>query len=203
MLPKKVILILLAAELIIPVLGYFLWNWDYSFILLFYAFDWIAFLLFQGVKMRKRLQFTAIEGEKQQALKTGTIYLLVFIASLTIVFFSIKSLVPGFDAILQLKKFFLYKDMGIEQGYLLIPLTLLGAQRNYKTQFLNLKLYERFTIRQLFNSSILQHIVLLIGIVMVCGSVVIFSLTPNVLLFSCVIGVFLGKLYFQVLKNSI
>lgn len=203
MLPKKVILLLLVAELIIPVLGYFLWNWDYSFILLFYALDWIAFLVFQGVKMRKRLQFTAIVSEKQQAFKTAGIYLLVFIASLTVIYLSILSIDPNFDVIVQLKQFFLYKDMGIEQGYLLVPLTLLGAQRNYRTQFLNLKIYERFTIRQIFKSSIQQHLVLFIGIILISGSVAVFKLSPNVLLFSCVIGVFLGKLYFQVLKNNI
>lgn len=203
MLPKKVILLLLVAELIIPVLGYFLWNWDYSFILLFYALDWIAFLVFQGVKMRKRLQFTAIVSEKQQAFKTAGIYLLVFIASLIVIYFSILSIDPNFDVLTQLKKFFLYKDMGIEQGYLLVPLTLLGAQRNYRTQFLNLNIYERFTVRQIFKSSLQQHLVLFIGIVLISGSVAVFKLSPNVLLFSCVIGVFLGKLYFQVLKNNI
>lgn len=197
---KQVTLVLLIAELLIPVLGYFFWNWDYSFILLYYAFDWLFFLIFQGVKIRKRLEISPSSNERNQALRALLIYSGSFILGIICIVYVSERVDPNFNFSDRFIAFMRYKDMGFEQGYILIPLCFFNAYNAYKRQFQLPKAAERFTVAELVGLSLIQHIILTLAIVVISTILLLGHLSPNIFLISCVFGVFAGKAYFQLYK---
>lgn len=199
---KQVTLVLLIAELIIPVLGYFFWNWDYSFILLFYAFDWVFLLIFQGIKIRKRLQLSNSVIERNNAIRGMIIYVCSFIISCGIILFVSDQVDPGFDFSNRFNAFMRYKDMGFEQAYIIVPLCFLNAYNAYKRQFVFPNAAERFTISQIIGLSLVQHIILTVAVIVISTVVLLGHLSPNIFLISCVFGVFAGKAYFQLYKTK-
>lgn len=197
---KQVTLVLLIAELIIPVLGYFFWNWDYSFILLYYAFDWIFFLIFQGIKLRKRLQITASKDERGNAIRAIIIYSGSFLVSIAAILYVSEQVDPHFDFIDRFNAFMRYKDMGFEQGYLLVPLCFLNAYNAYKRQFVLPNIAERLTVSQFIGISLVQHLILTSAVIIISATILLGNLSPNIFLVACIFGVFAGKAYFQLNK---
>jgi hypothetical protein len=123
----------LIAEIAIPLLGYFFWGWGFYFVLLFFLLDYFVFLTFSFVKHRKIVEFreTTYFFPIQQVL--STILLLTFI--LMFIFIALPLIGP-FDFEKQTWAFLSYKEMGIPQGLLLLPLVIYGGFAQYKMQFL-------------------------------------------------------------------
>ena len=123
----------LFAEIAIPLLGYFFWKWDFYFILLFFLLDFTVFIAFSFVKNRKIVSYreTTYFLPIKQILTTG----LIFFFTLMLIFISLSQMSP-FDFESQTWEFISYKEMGIPQGILLIPLLIYGGYAQYKMQFL-------------------------------------------------------------------
>lgn len=123
----------LAAEIAIPLLGYFFWDWGFYFILLFFLLDYLVFTIFTFVKHLKIVRYrnTPYFFPTKQVL--STILLLTF----TIIFvFTALPLIGPFDFSSETWEFLSYKEMGIPQGILLFPLVVYGGYAQYKMQFL-------------------------------------------------------------------
>lgn len=123
----------LLAEIAIPLLGYFFWNWGFYFILLFFLLDYLVFLTFSFVKHRKIVQFreTPYFFPIKQVLATSLVLIFTFIFT----FIALPQL-GAFDFVAQTWEFISYKEMGIPQGILLLPLVVYGGYAQYKMQFL-------------------------------------------------------------------
>ena len=110
----------LLTDAVIPLLGYFFWHWNLYFIVLFYLLDYLAYEFFSHVKAKK---VQSLKREKSSAwLKLGTISALLFISNTVFVQLTMQALVPTIDFTKEISAFWNYKDMGIEQGYFLLPL---------------------------------------------------------------------------------
>jgi hypothetical protein len=175
-------------EAALPLAGYFYWHWDTSFILLFYLLDWILFLAINTVKAKKRFAFSQLAAEKKQAIRTlllGTAFLII---TCFVVLLTMQLLQPTFNFSERVIAFLRYNDMGIEQGYVLLPLLLLNGISVYKQQFIRPELYKYLTIGQLINESSKQGLLLLACAGLFLGVALFVQFPEEILLFSTIIG---------------
>lgn len=192
--PKRVILFQTLIEGLIPVLGYFYWNWDASFILLFFLIDWVLFWVLSLLKARKRIQFSENSSEKQIAGKQLIIAFLCILSTSLAVYFILPAIHTDFDWKERIWAFLTYSDMGIQQGIILIPLMVLSGYMAYRQQFLFPQLYRKYPVSYFTREPVKQGIILSVvfGIVLLISSVVKFP--HEVLLFGTVAGVIAYRL---------
>ena len=110
----------LIGDVALPLMGYFLWNWNLYFILLFFLLDQLA----RVVLLPWRMKLTDLSNaeKRKQLLKASFLLLTEVIIIHSVIYFQSPSIEFGEE----FGRFFHYKDMGIEQGYLLLPLVFLG-----------------------------------------------------------------------------
>lgn len=199
MTPKRAILFQTLIEGLIPVLGYFYWNWDASFILLFFLIDWSLFWVLSLFKARKRIQFSGNNSEKELAVKQLGISLLCILSTSLAVFYLLPNLHPNFSWYERIWAFLSYSDMGIQQGFILIPLMVLSGYLTYKQQFLLPQLYRKYPVHYFTREGIKQGIILslVFGLVLLVSYFVGFP--DEVLLFGTVLGVITYRL---IARNS-
>lgn len=192
--PKRVILFQTLVEGLIPVLGYFYWNWDASFILLFFLIDWILFWVLSLLKARKRIEFSENSSEKREAGKHLSIAFGCILSTSLAVYFILPNIHPLFDWKERIWAFLTYSDMGIQQGIILIPLMILSGYMAYRQQFLLPQLYRKYPVNYFTRESVKQGIILSggFGIVLLVSSFVKFP--DEVILFGTVLGVICYRL---------
>ena len=196
----KLILILL--ELIIPLIGFLFWKWDFVFIMLFFALDWLVVVLFQFVKISVCFKQELKTSDKRFIGLTAFIILSKFLGSLLIVIGVCYTLIPNFDLSAEFERFLSYKDSGIAQGYFLIPLCLVNGYLIYQRDFAKPKLYETKTIREIFMRTFTIHIVVFVICIIIAALAIYLQLSPEVLLYIALGTTLAGKVYFQILKTN-
>lgn len=122
------------ADLAIPLLGYFYWNWDFYFILLFYTLDYKIFCAFSFIKCHKISQYNGLDYKfpTVNLLSTIALFLTGFVAIVP----ALYQIDSAFDLLKNTWEFVSYKEMGIPQGIVLIPLLIYAGYAQYKMQFL-------------------------------------------------------------------
>lgn len=175
-------------EAALPLAGYFYWHWDTSFILLFYLLDWILFLAINSVKAKKRFAYSGLVTEKKHALRTLLLGSAFLFATCFIVILNMQLLQPSFHFTDRVIAFLMYEDIGIAQGYVLLPLLLLNGISVYKQQFIRPELYKYLTMGQLINESSKQGLLLLAFAGLFFGVSLFMQLPEEILLFSTIIG---------------
>jgi hypothetical protein len=191
-------LIQLFGDALIPILGFFLWNWSLYFIILFYFLDLLTKLILQQLKSRKIIDFSSktnlefSKGDQLKSLKWGISSLLLFVFVLFIVQQSMPFIYPDFNTMKELEHFFMYKDMGIEQGYILVPLIAFMGYTQYKMEFLKQGLFAKTTIQELWKPHV--HSMLVLAAMCSIGFILV-QLFPLTELFFVVAIVALSSLY--------
>lgn len=147
----------LLTDAVIPLLGYFFWHWNLYFIVLFYLLDYLAYEVFSHVKAKKVQSLKRVKSSAW--LKLGTISALLFISNIVFVQLTMKALVPTIDFTKEISAFWNYKDMGIEQGYFLLPLIAFAGYQRYKMEFLMNGLFQKITIQQIFSKHIQAQLI--------------------------------------------
>lgn len=110
----------LLGDVAFPLMGYFFWNWNFYFILLYFILDQVARTIF----LPWRLKLTELnQTEKIKIIVKSSILLF---SELFIIHFFLKVLIPDIHFQKEISNFIHYSDMGIEQGYILLPLLILG-----------------------------------------------------------------------------
>lgn len=170
--PKYIQLI---GDAVIPVAGFFFWHWSLYFILLFYFLDIVTKEVVQHAKSKKIIDFNTsqnqrIENEKTDWIKWGGISFVLLILTGLFVQLSMPFIQSNFDAQRQIVHFWTYKDMGIEQGYFLVPLVVFMGYSTYKMEFLAPAIYAKITVKQVWKS----HLNGMIGLV--CFAAISFGL---------------------------
>ena len=107
----------LIAEVLFPLMGILFWDWTLNFIVWFYAIDLILTAVVNVVRNRKTILLFEI------ALPFAELSLLFLI-----IFISSNGIGASFFAFLS------YKDMGIAQGYFLVPILLLNEWLKWKME---------------------------------------------------------------------
>jgi hypothetical protein len=128
----KVIQVLLEAT--IPILGIFLWEWSLYFIILFYILDLFADHVFLHVKSKRVVKENSSAGKGWSRYGIGAGVLLFL--SLLLAHFTVLNTHPGIDFLIEIKNFWTYEELGIQQGYVLLPMLFFAAYQQYKMEFL-------------------------------------------------------------------
>jgi cation transport ATPase len=152
-------IIQVAGDALIPLAGYFWWEWNMYFILLFYLLDYISNEIFLHVKSKKiqSSQNTPVEIWIKNAIISS--FLLLF--SVLCVHFAMLQISPGIQFTDELLRFWKYKDLGIEQGYILIPLIFLVGFQRYKMEFVATAQFKKVQMKELWKQHIVVHFAIL------------------------------------------
>ncbi len=194
MTPKRALLFQTLIEGLIPVLGYFYWNWDASFILLFFLIDWSLFWTLSLLKARKRIQFSGNTSEKQLATKHLGIAFLCILSTSLAAFHILPNIHSNFEWTERIWAFLSYSDMGIQQGFILIPLMVLSGYLTYKQQFLLPQLYRKYPVTYFTREGVKQGLILSVIYGIVLSVSCFFRFPDEVLLFGTVTGVIAYRL---------
>lgn len=182
--PKQIKLIQIIAELAIPLLGYFYWKWNIFFIFLFLFLDLVANTVLLHFKQQKI-------KEHQNERTTILPYYLMYLVGLSGVFYGAllccQKIIPDFDFYKQVHTFFFLKDMGISQGYLLVPLIVLTGIMQYKAEFKNTKKYVSTKLSRLLNLHLLGILLPLVGAFFIFG-LLQFMQIPQLILICVLLG---------------
>lgn len=194
MTPQKAIIFQTCIEALLPILGYFYWSWDASFILMFYLIDWLLFWVLTLFKARKRIDFSGNGTEKQIATRHLTIAFCCILSTSLAVFFTLPNMHPDFSWTERIWAFLSYSDMGIQQGFILIPLMILSGYLTYKQQFLLPQLFRKYPVSQFTRESVKQGIILSLafGVTLLVSRFL--HIPDEVLLFGTVLGVVIYRL---------
>lgn len=138
-------LIQVFSDALIPVLGYLFWEWDLFFIVLYYLLDLFVSESFMHFKSRK-IRLTQGGGMMKPAgyILTG-IGIIISVLYLLRIFFI--NLHPEMNMVSEAIEFWKYKDLGIQQGYLLLPLLALIGYQRYKAEFIKPELHKKLSLR--------------------------------------------------------
>lgn len=124
--------ILTLGDLVIPLLGWLFWKWNLEFILYFYLLDFLVLhivFFYKDAKIR--------QVQKLPFRWFGSIsLLLLFVSIVGMSFLFLWAFRSDFDLGSSLLGFWNLKDMGIEQGYFLIPLLILAGYQQVKVEFI-------------------------------------------------------------------
>lgn len=166
---RRMRIIQVVSEALLPVLGFLLWNWSLYFILLYYLLDLLADVIITHIKSRKIIAF-----KKETPIKWmqyGIIGGLLFISTVFMIHVAVQSIFPSIQFDQEALAFWIYKDMGIEQGYVLLPLISFVSYQQYKTEFLRLRRYESISLTDLWHGKIMAFSIILAS----CGGVFLLS----------------------------
>lgn len=149
----------LASDALIPLLGYFLWDWNLYFIVLFYLLDYLVYEVFMHLKAKK---IREIQGDHSvNWFKLGLISSLLLLVNLLLVHLTMESIVPNINFSIEIVAFWQYKDLGIEQGYVLLPLIAFTGYQRYKMEFLMTGIFQKISIHRLFKNHIQAQLIAL------------------------------------------
>lgn len=167
--PKRMQLIQLLLEAGIPILGVFLWNWNLAFILFYYIFDWLASSLLTAAKIKKCIDYLGGGVLRSKWYLFAFISVALILPSCIVGNLFLNHTLNDYSFLKEFERFFFYKDMGIEQGYLLIPLVLLNAWTQYRMQFLITQAHTRTNELAIVKKYLLQNGLILIGVLLCYG----------------------------------
>ena len=144
------------ADGIIPLLGFFFWDWNLYFILLFYFIDMFTKEVLLHLKAKKIVAYQegtespTVQNEKKVWMKWGIISLILLIFSIFLIQISMPFIQDQFNAKNEIIRFWSYKEMGIEQGYIFVPLIIFMGYTQFKMEFLTPAVFTRMNNSQLW-----------------------------------------------------
>jgi hypothetical protein len=154
MTPTRLKVIQAIGEAVIPLLGFFYFDWSLYFILLFYFIDLIATEVFTYIKVNKIITFQRIGYTFQQRygkliINTSLVLLLLILSHLFIYFQQ-----SGINFWKAFAEFLAYEEPGfpVPQGYILLPLVIFGNYQQYNSMFVKSNAYRVFSWKKLILS---------------------------------------------------
>lgn len=196
-------LIVIFLELIIPIIGYAFWNWDFVFIMLFFAIDWFVLVIFQTIKIRECYKLRLSSKDRQYLGLSLFFILSKFIGTILVSIVICTIVIPDFNFEHELMRFLAYKDSGIAQGYFLVPLCLLNGYLMYQRDFVKPQLQHNKKVREIFRKSVAIHIIIFVICLFVAALSYFFQLEEIILLYIALACILAGKLYFQILRPNL
>ncbi|MNE17524.1 hypothetical protein D3C80_1105090 [compost metagenome] len=161
---------------------------------MFYLIDWMLFWALTLFKARKRIDFSGNEAEKQVAVKHLALAFLCILSTSLAVFFTLPNMHEGFSWTERIWAFLSYSDMGIQQGFVLIPLMVLSGYLTYKQQFLLPQLFRKYPVSQFTREGVKQGIILSLAFGIVLALSYFIRIPDEVILFGTVLGVVIYRL---------
>jgi hypothetical protein len=185
---KQAFLLQTLLEALIPLIGYVAWGWDLSFILLFYLLDWLLAFGILIAKGRKRYLFSQNSTERSLLVRRVASGAILMTAACAAFGLSVVLLQPELSWTERILSFLTYKDMGIEQGYVLVPLIVLNGVMVYRQQFVMTGRFRVQDMSAITRPFIQQGLVLLGCAGALLGIASLFSFSEEILIFILIAG---------------
>lgn len=165
-------------EAVIPLLGFFYFEWNLYFILLFYFIDLVTTEVFLHLKVNQILKFQSVRSYPKKWKMNTAINSLLVVAIIIGTHLTIQLLYPGISFEQQFVDFVMYEEAGIPipQGFILLPIVVFGNYQQYKTMFLRPRIFQRQSWSYLFYS---RKRALLIGL---AGIIIAFTIASFVVI---------------------
>lgn len=119
---------ILLGDVALPLIGYVFWKWNFYFILLFFILDQASRVIF----LPWRLKLTSLTSKEKNQLIFR--HLLQFLIEVLLVHSVIFLQNKEINFLNEIQAFLTYEDMGIQQGFLLIPLILASEWMRIKNE---------------------------------------------------------------------
>lgn len=114
-------IIQLVGELLIPLLGYFFWNWSLPFILFFYLIESLFFSFFR-IETIREIKKLILKKDQPVDSKTRFKALILWMTEFILIHLFIILLYPKKSLTQEWIDFILFQDLGVPQGIILLPL---------------------------------------------------------------------------------
>lgn len=163
--PKRAQIIQIIGEALIPLLGYLFWNWNFYFIALFYLLDLAANTAFLYLKLTK----FNLNPRMSQVILHSLFYVLSIGGITSLGILLSMQIIHPFDLKQQSIDFIMLEDLGLPQGFFLVPLLVYAAWMQYKLEFLLQKKHERGTAAGLLKKHSLGMLVSIVLLAMGYG----------------------------------
>ena len=138
---RTTFIIQLIGELAIPLLGYFFWDWSLLFILLFYLIENLFFSYFR-IETIREIKKTVLKTEQKREYQDLVKSFFLWLIECILVHLFIMLIYPNQSFTIEWINFFMYQDLGIPQGIILLPLIYFSSQMKKKQDVV-------FTIRNM------------------------------------------------------
>lgn len=185
---QRLFLIQTLLEALIPIIGYFEWGWDLSFILLFYLIDWLLAFGILIAKGKKRFSYSRNNPERTLLIKQAIIGFALLLLTCVGIAQSLVFLHPGFKWFQRIIEFMTYEELGIQQGYVLIPLIVLNGIVLYRQQFIMPARYRTMDMQHITQPFIQQGLILLGFSGALLGITALISFPEEVLIALLIVG---------------
>ncbi|MFM7667146.1 MAG: hypothetical protein ACKO7D_03050 [Bacteroidota bacterium] len=122
-------------ELAIPLLGYFLWDWSLLFILLFYLIENLFYSFFR-IETIREINKLVLKKDQPRNAKIVIHSLLLWLFECVLVHVFILVIQPNQSIFNEWIHFFMYEDLGVPQGIVLLPLLYFASRMKMKQDVL-------------------------------------------------------------------
>lgn len=190
---KRMRYIQLVGDALIPLLGFFWWNWSLYFIVLFYLADMLIAQVITVLKARKIAEF---DHRENNYISRFILSLFLLLISAFLMHVAMRFFYPEINFTQEMIAFWEYEDMGIQQGYILLPLLILIAHQRYKLEFLMPARYRSIKQVTLWNHHIRAYLMLIGAIGFAIGTAFLIPTPDSVLLFGIITGTTVYQLVF-------
>jgi len=192
-------LIQIILESAIPLMGFYLWSWNLYFILLFYMMDMVADECITVLKGRDVIRVGRAQWSKSAFwfIASGFAMMLTF----GIIHFFLYVMNPQMNFQAELVRFWTYKELGLEQGYLLMPLVMFAAYQKYNVEYRRVKAYLKIDMTRLFANQLLSHLMIILFSLILFACSFMIDLGEQFFVLSIVSGIALYKLTFSAKPN--
>lgn len=149
----------LIGDAIIPLAGAFFFDWSLYFILIFYCIDLLASEVILHLKSKKTVEFRGInkKGWRQYGVKSG----LLLTLALVLIHLGVFFIQSGIDFQNELIEFMAYEEMGIQQGYILVPLIAFSAYQLYRMTFLMPARFRTITLDEIWHPHLISLLIII------------------------------------------
>ncbi len=189
--PAKARLIQILLESAIPLLGFYLWDWNLYFILLFYMMDMLADESITTLKARDIVKV----GRAQWSNTVYWIFasLISMIIAFGAIHFALFWMNSQMDFKAELIRFWTYKELGLEQGYLLLPLVIFAAYQKYKMEFKRTKAYLKIELFGLYLAQLMSYVMIVVFTMLLLAIAALFHPDEQFFVLAIVIVIALYK----------
>jgi hypothetical protein len=153
------------SETLIPLLGFFFFDWGLYFILIYYFIDLIVTEFFVQVKAKKIHTYISASPKNRFLIKKISLHLILISGILVGVHLVLPEIIPEIQFREEIIEFLSYEEAGIPipQGYILLPLIVLGNYQVYKMNFLMRAAFRTMHLETLYKSRFRALLICLIG----------------------------------------
>jgi hypothetical protein len=185
------------AEAILPLLGFYSWNWTWYFILLFYILDVAAKEITLHLQANKIYKTQGGEKNHETWKSVGIKSAMIAVFTLFLLHVLQYWKYPEFSFTNEIESFLGHKEIGIPQGLILLPLIFLNVWMHYKQNFLKTNQYVKMRMNAMWQEHLNYRLFVLTFAAIGLGIGTVFGIKDYVLLWAAVLLPFIYWQFFR------